>query len=67
MNPQIAPRFVSWVSLALVLLPCLFSFAGLLSLSAVQLLALVGTAGWFISTPVWMSRPAEDKTDGATI
>lgn len=60
-------KLVSWICLALVLVPSLLSLAGVLELSWVRGLALLGTLGWFASALLWMGRRAEDKTDGATI
>lgn len=42
--------------LLLVCVPCLLFFAGLINLDTVKSMALVGTIGWFIATPLWMSR-----------
>ncbi len=49
-------KLVSLISLALVIAPCSLYFLGLIGLEAVKLAALVGTVGWFLSTPMWMSR-----------
>lgn len=49
-------KLVSLLTLALVLVPCLLYFAGAISLDVVKWIALAGTIGWFISTPMWMSR-----------
>jgi len=49
-------KIVSLISLCLVVLPCFLYFAGALSLDAVKWMALAGTIGWFIATPLWMSR-----------
>ena len=49
-------KFVSLISLGLVIVPCLLFFAGSLGLDTTKLLALIGTIAWFASTPLWMSR-----------
>ncbi|MCO8121289.1 hypothetical protein NHH03_06030 [Stieleria sp. TO1_6] len=49
-------KAASLISLCCVILPCLLHFAGLIGLETVKITALVGTIGWFIATPVWMSR-----------
>lgn len=49
-------KIVSLVTLGLVVIPCLLYFASAISLDAVKLTALIGTIGWFIATPMWMSR-----------
>ncbi|MGB7344127.1 MAG: hypothetical protein WBD20_07930 [Pirellulaceae bacterium] len=52
---QIA-KVVSLVTLLLVVLPCVLFFYGVISLDNVKVAALIGTIGWFIATPMWMSR-----------
>jgi len=52
----IATKILSLVALAAVTLPCLLYFVGTIDLDAVKLAALIGTIGWFIATPLWMSR-----------
>jgi len=49
-------KIVSLLALALVILPCLLYFLGLVELGLVKSAALIGTLGWFIATPMWMSR-----------
>lgn len=49
-------KIASLVTLSLVVVPCLLYFAGTVDLDAVKLAALIGTIGWFIATPLWMSR-----------
>ena len=49
-------KIVSLLSLGLVVVPCLLYFAGVIGLDAVKWMALIGTIGWFIATPLWMSR-----------
>jgi hypothetical protein len=49
-------KIASLVSLLLVVVPCLLFIAGSVNLSVVKWTALVGTIGWFIATPLWMSR-----------
>lgn len=49
-------KIVSLVTLGLVIIPCLLYFASAISLDAVKWSALVGTIGWFVATPIWMSR-----------
>lgn len=50
------PKLVSLVALSLVVVPCLLFFLGIIGLDAVKGAAFVGTVGWFVSTPLWMSR-----------
>ena len=49
-------KTASLITLCLVIIPCLLYFAGTIGLDAVKWTALVGTIGWFIATPLWMSR-----------
>jgi hypothetical protein len=61
------PQFVSLVSLALVAVPSVVYFAGGIELPLVKTLALVGTLGWFASTPLWIGRAAEVDDDQVQI
>ncbi len=47
---------ISFVALAATIIPCVLYFAEILELNTVKSLALLGTIGWFIATPVWMGR-----------
>lgn len=49
-------KIFSLITLGLVIVPSLLLFTGTIGLDAVKLTALVGTVGWFIATPMWMSR-----------
>ncbi|QDT10185.1 hypothetical protein [Planctomycetes bacterium K23_9] len=49
-------KIVSLITLGLVVIPCLLFFVGAIGLDAVKWTALAGTIGWFIATPMWMSR-----------
>ena len=49
-------KIVSLIALGFVVVPCLLYFAGAIGLDAVKWTALAGTIGWFIATPMWMSR-----------
>ncbi|MDV6033405.1 MAG: hypothetical protein F9B45_25620 [Phycisphaera sp. RhM] len=49
-------QVISLITLGLVVVPCLLYFVGAIGLDAVKWAALAGTIGWFISTPLWMSR-----------
>lgn len=49
-------KIVSFIMLGLVVVPCLLFFGGAIGLDAVKWTALAGTIGWFIFTPMWMSR-----------
>ncbi len=49
-------QLISFLTLSFVVVPCLLHFVGAIGLDAVKWTALAGTIGWFISTPMWMSR-----------
>ncbi|RMF44818.1 MAG: hypothetical protein D6753_01615 [Planctomycetota bacterium] len=49
-------KVVSLISLALVLVPSMMYFAGMLAHDTVRSLAVVGTLMWFAATPMWMGR-----------
>ncbi len=49
-------KTISIAALALVILPCLLLFGETLSLATVKTIALVGTVGWFATTPLWIGR-----------
>lgn len=49
-------KLVSLITLSLVVVPCFLFFMGVISLDGVKLSALIGTVGWFVSTPMWMGR-----------
>ena len=49
-------KMVSLITLSAVIVPSLLYFAGAIGLDAVKWAALAGTLGWFIATPMWMSR-----------
>lgn len=51
-----AAKIASLITLGLVIVPCFTYFAGLIDLESVKWAALAGTIGWFIATPMWMSR-----------
>ncbi|TWU19250.1 hypothetical protein [Allorhodopirellula heiligendammensis] len=49
-------KMISVIALGAVIVPCLLYFTGSISLDAVKAAALAGTIGWFMATPMWMSR-----------
>ena len=51
-----AAKIASLITLSLVVVPCLLYFMGTVGLDTVKWAALAGTIGWFIATPMWMSR-----------
>jgi hypothetical protein len=61
MNDRMIAKSISWICLVLVGLPSVLSYLGWMDLNAVQWLALVGSVGWFIATPLWMGREAKSQ------
>jgi hypothetical protein len=53
-------KAVSWLALAATILPPLLFFADRLTLDATKVWMLAATAAWFVATPLWMDRSAED-------
>ncbi|GAA5510989.1 hypothetical protein [Novipirellula caenicola] len=49
-------KIVSLIALSAVIVPCLLYFGGTIDLATVKWTALAGTIGWFLATPMWMSR-----------
>lgn len=60
-------KVISLVALGLVVVPCVLFFTGAIALGAVKWLALLGTIGWFIFTPLWMSRKLPVDADQVEI
>ncbi|QDS94997.1 hypothetical protein FF011L_37810 [Roseimaritima multifibrata] len=60
-------KIVSLITLGLVIVPCLQFFVGTASLETVKTTALIGTIGWFIATPIWMSRPLPSDAERVEI
>lgn len=53
---MLAAKAASFAALCFVLVPCVLLFCGLISLEGVKWNALLGTIGWFVTTPLWMGR-----------
>lgn len=51
-----ALKFVSYLGLALTVVPSLFVFTGALSLPTYKLLMLIGTFCWLVTAPWWVNR-----------
>ncbi len=49
-------KLVSLITLFLVIVPCFLHLMGMIELDTVKVAALLGTIGWFVATPMWMSR-----------
>jgi hypothetical protein len=51
-----APIIISLVALAATIVPSCLFFLGTIGHDSAKAIALVGTAIWFIATPLWMGR-----------
>lgn len=49
-------KAVSLVMLCVCLLSSVLFFTGTITAETMNVLALVGTIGWFVATPFWMGR-----------
>ncbi len=49
-------RLLSWLGLALTLLPSLFVFGGALSLDAFKTLVFAGSVLWLATAPFWINQ-----------
>lgn len=55
---RIVLTIVSWLGLALVIVPSMAYLAGSIDKSGMTALMLAGTIVWFGSAPFWMGRTA---------
>ncbi len=53
-------QILSWLALAVTLVPSLVCLAGRIDLPQVKMWMLVGTIAWFITAPLWMEHKAKD-------
>lgn len=60
-------KLVSSIALAMVVVPCVLYWLGMMSLISVTWAGLFGTIGWFLATPVWMSRKLPIDADKVEI
>ena len=60
-------KIVSYVALVATIVPAVLFMAGMMNLNTVQIVALVGTAGWFATTPFWMGRETPVDADQVEI
>jgi membrane protease YdiL (CAAX protease family) len=51
-------QLLSYLCLALTVVPALLVFAGTLPLDQHETLMAVGMVGWFVVTPFWMRKKA---------
>ena len=65
MSVSVIAKPISWLALGLVVIPCLLIPLEFVSLTQVQWIAFVGTAIWFLTSPLWMSK--EPEVDDAEV
>ena len=53
-------QIISYLALALTLLPAVLFFADKLELSQAKLWMLAAALGWFVTAPCWMEHKATD-------
>lgn len=59
---RVVLQVISWVSLAVTLLPSVGFLTGQMSLDDVKLVMLIAAIVWFVATPLWMGRPQGGAT-----
>jgi hypothetical protein len=52
-------KFVSYISLALTIIPSFLVFTGNITLDSSKMLTFAGTIIWFLSAPIWMNKVEE--------
>ncbi len=56
MELKLLLKIISTLGLILTIAPSFFVFNNLIELSTDKLLMFVGTAIWFLSSPLWMNK-----------
>ncbi len=56
MTSQLPLKLLSFLGLALTLIPSLFVFTGVIELPLYKTLMLVGTVLWFVTAPFWINK-----------
>lgn len=54
-------KIISYLALALTLIPAFLVFAGILSLETNKDLMFAGTIAWFLTAPFWMNLEKETQ------
>ncbi|MEO1616357.1 MAG: hypothetical protein AAFV88_10945 [Planctomycetota bacterium] len=62
MNTSYTLKLVSWICLALVLVPSVLAASGILGLGSIKIVALIGTIGWFATTPFWLGKDPDEPS-----
>jgi hypothetical protein len=58
---RILLQIASWAALAVTALAPVLYAAGQIELPRTQLVLLLATIGWFVTTPFWMGRPKVEE------
>lgn len=58
-------KMVSAIALAVTIVPSTLYFLGILDIETMKWIALAGTIGWFIATPMWMGREPKAEASEA--
>ncbi|HLT81479.1 MAG TPA: hypothetical protein VKZ86_10640 [Cyclobacteriaceae bacterium] len=51
-----ALKFVSFLFLAMTIIPSFLVFAQILNMNQNKTLMFIGTVGWFVTAPFWMKK-----------
>ena len=54
-------KYVSFICLALTIIPAFLVFNGSISLDQNKNLMAIGTLGWFLTAPFWMRQKKSDE------
>ena len=57
-----ALKLVSWLGLALTLLPSFFVFSGALPLEGFKVIVLAGSLLWLATAPFWINRDRSEES-----
>ena len=52
-------QIISWIALAMTVLPSIVYFSGNMELERVKWLLILATVVWFATTPFWMDKKEE--------
>ena len=60
---RIVLQITSWIALAATILPSVLFLADKLDLEQTKWIMLAATLAWFVATPLWMGRKAEQPNE----
>ncbi|AWW31149.1 hypothetical protein DN752_13995 [Echinicola strongylocentroti] len=55
-------KLISFIALALNLIPAFLVFQGIISPDQCKTLMFIGTVLWFITAPMWMNKKSEEAS-----